>query len=303
MVESQITVIGSINYDIIMKQKRLPQIGETLECDDLFMRGGGKGANQAVQIAKLGVRPNLIGAVGDDSFSEKILNNFVNLNISDKYITVKKDCSAGIGVVNSLEDGRLVSTVYPGANREFSILDLAKDRDIILQSKVLIMQLELPLAILEYVYDLIKDTNIVLILNPSPAQTIPQEILKRVDFLIVNEVEASFYANAEISDYQSSLKHYQSILNLINGVVVITLGENGSLICKADGATYIEPMRVDAVDTTGAGDSYMGAFVVKWLETGDIELSAKFATQVSSITVMNVGAQDAMPSKHDLVKK
>lgn len=298
MKEKIITVVGSLNYDIIFKQKRLPKIGETLIADSVHFEGGGKGANQAVQCSKLGACTYLVGAVGNDAFGDYLIKRIKSFNVNTDYIKVVEGVSTGIGVVNSFEDGTLIATISQGANHSIN-KDMIEEADELLKkSNIVILQMEIPIEIVEYVINKASDYGCYIILNAAPARNISIECLSKVNCLIVNENEASFYLKKNISDVESAKKYGKNLFEKIKDTLIITLGEKGSVLFNKfnkENGIYIEAVNVNAVDTTGAGDSYVGAFAFKILEGCDVENSARFATKAAAFTVKKIGAQGAMP--------
>lgn len=299
MSDSYITVIGSLNYDILMKQKRLPIIGETYVADSVSYEGGGKGANQAVQCAKLGVPTYLIGKVGKDNFGDILIDKLVEYGVKTDYVD-RSNKDTGIGVVHVLEDGTVYPTIITGANYDIEIEDVNKLKDIIINSKIIILQMEIPIHVVEYIIAIAKEQDVYIILNAAPAKEINQDVLKKVDCLIVNEAEASFYSGEEIYDEQSARQFGHKLSQLTKGIVIITLGSKGSLLCANNEFAFIPAVIVQAIETTGAGDSYTGAFAYcKFKGINDIE-ACEFAAKVSAITVTKVGAQGAMPYLDEL---
>jgi ribokinase len=301
MKSDKAIVIGSLNYDIILKQKRLPKIGETFTADSITMCGGGKGANQAVQLAKLGGKVFMAGCVGRDTFGSELLSNLDKYNVDTRYIK-KSAANTGMGIVNVLEDGKLIATITKGANYDIIPEDIDKFKDNIADFGIMILQMEIPMKTIEYSIDFADKHNIFIILNAAPALPIKDEVLKKVNCLVVNETEASYYLGTEISDLESALENCEKLFEKIKDLLIITLGENGSLLYDGKNKYHIPAKKVDVVETTGAGDSFIGAFAYKLLENSTYEDAAKFAALVSAVTVTNIGAQDSMPTFNELKK-
>lgn len=302
MPEEYISVIGSLNYDILMKQKRLPAKGETYTADSISYEGGGKGANQAVQCGKLGVPTYMIGKVGDDAFGKVLLEKLKGYHVNTSGVEMStKD--TGIGIVHVLEDGAVYASIITGANYDITIEDIKKREALILNSRIIILQLEIPIEVVEYIIARAGECGVYTILNAAPAKDISREALEQVDCLVVNETEASYYAKEEIQDERSAREHAHKLMKLTKGTVIITLGENGSLLCKEDGYVMIPSVKpVSVVETTGAGDSYIGAFAY-YLSLGRSEEEAcQFASKAASVTVTKVGAQGAMPYLEEIQK-
>ena len=299
MKEKKAVVIGSLNYDIILKQKRLPQIGETYVADSITMCGGGKGANQAVQLSKLGSEVLMVGCVGEDKFGDELLSNLKNYNVNTHHIK-RTPVNTGMGIVNVFDDGKLIATITRGANYEINIEDIKKMENEIINAQLAILQLEIPMNIIEYVINLASEYNTFIILNAAPAYEIKSEILAKVNCLVVNETEASFYLNKNINDLESSEKYCDELFKKIKDILIITLGEKGSLIYDGKEKHHVKAKKVDVIETTGAGDSFIGAFAHKLLDGFSYLDSAEFASLVSAITVTKIGAQDSMPTDKEV---
>ena len=300
-MKDYIAVVGSLNYDIIVKQNRLPEKGETYTADQVTYTGGGKGANQAVQCAKLGVKTYLIGKVGEDNFGEILLDKLNTFGVDTTYVARSSE-NTGVGLVNTLYDGSVHATIVPGANFDMKISEIDILSDVLAQSNMIILQMEIPMEVIEHVIRKASEYGVFIVLNAAPAKAIELEVLKLVDCLVVNETEASFYCGARIDDLKSAQNNAKALHDLAKETVIVTLGEKGSLLCNSSGYTHIPAVRAEKVEeTTGAGDSFIGAFSYgKYNGMSDLE-SCKFASKVASYTVMKVGAQEAMPYKHEVI--
>jgi ribokinase len=290
-----VTVVGSLNFDIIFKQKKLPSIGETYSADSISFCSGGKGANQAVQCAKLGLKTYMVGKIGNDYFGEVLKQNLTKYGVDTTCLTTVPT-NTGIGVVNAIEDGSLVATIAKGANYSLTQTDIDHAENVIAESKVVILQLEVPIEVVEYTIKKAKKYNCYVILNGAPASEISDEALKLVDCFVVNESEASFYAGKEVSSYQDAEKVCELLHAKVGQHLIITLGAEGSLIFNGTEKLYIPPNKVKVVETTGAGDSYIGAFAYGKISGMNLCEAGNFASKVSSLTVLNIGGQDAMPT-------
>lgn len=294
-----ITVIGSANYDIILKQERLPQIGETYIVDHIEFSSGGKGVNQATQCSKLGVDTYFAGTIGNDAYGEHIYNSLKKHNVNLDYLE-RVENTTGLGIVNALKDGSVYANIFAGANGEITIDRLNKMKPLLEKSAIVIFQLEIPIEVVEAGILLAKECKCFVILNGAPANTISEEVLRKVDCFVVNEPEASFYANQHIFDKESARLHVSLFDSLFDRLLIITLGENGSILYDKKNIVHIPAQKVKAIDTTGAGDSFIGAFAYKLLDDSDYIEAAKFAAQVSAITVTKIGTQESMPSKDEI---
>ena len=302
MKEKKAVIIGSLNYDIILKQKRLPKIGETFVADSITMCGGGKGANQAVQLSKLGGKAFMAGCVGNDKFGDELLSNLQKHNVNIDNVKLSEKNNTGMGIVNVFDDGKLIATITRGANYDITNSDIDEMKNEIISARIVILQMEIPIEVIEYVIDLASRHNVYIILNAAPACEIKEEVLSKVNCLIVNETEASFYLNKEINDVKSSIENCEELYRKIKDLLIITLGENGSLLYDGKEKLHIKARKAEVTETTGAGDSFIGAFAYKLLNDSPYKEAAEFASLVSSITVTKIGAQDSMPAYEEVKK-
>ena len=294
MNNKKVTVVGSVNYDIIFQQSRLPEIGETLTADSVSFSGGGKGANQAVQCAKLGLETFMVGKVGNDGFGTKLLADLKEYGVDTSFIGTGR-ASTGLGVVNAVDDGKVTATIYKGANYDLTCADIDQAEKLIADSGIVILQLEVPRKVVEYTIDMAKRHNCYVILNAAPASEIAEEKLNLVDCLVVNETEASYYTGRKVSNQQEAEAVCEELFKRVSGLLVLTLGEKGSILYNGKKAYQFEAEKVDAVETTGAGDSYIGAIAYALTEDFPYEKMGHFAARISAKTVMKVGGQQAMP--------
>ena len=286
-----ICVIGSLNYDIIMKQKRMPLQGETYTADSITYSGGGKGANQAVQCAKLGIDTIMVGKVGRDTFGDSLVEKLKDYGVDCSCIG-RSSRPTGVGVVHALEDRTVYASIITGANFDITSREIDGLDELIRNSRIVILQLEIPTEVVEHIIRKAKQYHVYTILNAAPAKEMDLEVLKMADCLIVNETEASFYAGVEVTDGD---------MVRTEGTVIVTLGSKGSMLLGQEGAVAIDPVKVEHVtESTGAGDSYIGAFAYgKYKGMTDLQ-ACRFAARAASVTVTKIGAQEAMPCLNEI---
>jgi ribokinase len=300
MENNKVAVIGSLNYDIVLKQERLAEIGETITVDGVAFCGGGKGANQAVQCAKLGLETYMIGSVGNDHFGTVLIDSLKKYKVNTDYIGLAHT-HTGLGIVNSFPDGRLLSTISTGANYSLTIEDIERAEPIIKKSQIVILQLEIAREVVEYSIKLAKKHNCYVIVNAAPSYDLSENAMRLIDCFVVNEAEASFYANQEISTVEGALQYCDPLFKQIGDLLIITLGEKGSILYDGTNTFCFSPEKVNVVETTGAGDSYIGAIAYGLLNGLSKEEMGKFASKVSSKTVTKIGGQDAMPHLEEVL--
>ena len=298
-MNKKITVIGSLNYDVILKIPRLPFKGETLTANGAAFSAGGKGANQAVQAAKLKTPTYMVGCVGTDASADFLVNTAKEYGVNVDYIR-KVPGSSGMGVINAVEDGSVYACIVRGANFEVTKEDVDNAMPILKESGVCILQNEIPVEIIAYAIDKAKEAGCIVVLNAAPAIELPEECLSKVDILVVNEVEAEFYCHEKIDSVEKAKTEIKKMAEKYNNNVIFTLGKDGAVAYENGTIEVIPAMKVDAIETTGAGDSYIGAVSHSIIEGKSLIEACKFATKCSAITVCRMGAQPSMPTLEDV---
>ena len=302
MKNDYIVVIGSINYDYMLKIKSMPKVGETIVAYDYAFTLGGKGANQAVQCAKLGIKTYMLGMVGDDYMGKFCIEELKQYGVDITNVKIINEIT-GFSVANSLPDGNVLPTIVHGSNFKVNKEYIDSLKDIIINSKVVILQMEIPIDIIEYIIELCDNKNIKVILNTAPANNIRVEYLQKCDFIIANELEAEFYTNIHINDIDSAKKSIAKFYKDINTNCIFTLGKKGCIICFQGEINFFPSVDVKAVETNGAGDSFIGGFVSSfYIFNYDIKQSVDFAQLCSAITITNIGCAKSMPTFEDINK-
>jgi ribokinase len=295
-----ITVIGSLNMDLVTYVTRLPQTGETVIGKDFKQMPGGKGANQADAIAKLGVPVRMLGGVGEDALGKALLISLHKDGVDIAQIESFTNCSTGMATITVDDEGNNWIVVTPGANYRFSAERLEKSKAIIAASAIIVTQLEIPLETVRYSLELAKKLGKATILNPAPACALDDALLSAVDILIPNETELELlsgdllHTEAEISAAARKL--------IKRGVkeVIVTLGAKGCIYVSSEHTRIFEAYKVDAVDTTAAGDSFIGGLAVALSEGKTIEAAIFFAMAVAALTVTKKGAQSSLPYRNEV---
>jgi ribokinase len=296
----QVAVIGSLNYDIIVKQQRMPHKGETFIADTLIQGPGGKGANQAAQCAKLGMPTIMIGKVGQDRFGDALVGSLTAIGVDTSYI--KRIGSTGLGVVHVMPDGDYYSSIIKGANELITIQDIDEVVGDLKNAAFIILQQEIPQQITEYIIERFKDSETQIVLNNAPARHIPSDVLRGVNLLVVNESEAAFMAGKPITTIEEASNAGKELQAITGNTVIVTLGKEGSIAVNNEQNEYFAAKNVKAVDATGAGDSFIGALVYSLSKGQSLDECMKFATEVSAKTVMKEGGQESFPTERELRK-
>lgn len=294
-MKDKVVVIGSLNYDIILKASRLPEQGETLPVDDVTFSAGGKGANQAVQAAKLGIKTYMVGCVGTDSMGDYLIQTAKSYGVNTDYIR-RSPGPSGMGIVNSIKDGSVFASIVRGANFEITKEDVDNIVPLLKESGLVILQMEIPMDVIMYSIDKSKECGCKVLMNAAPAAEIPKEYLKKCDILVVNEVEAAFYANTQIDSVNKAAVEVENMSKQLKNDCIFTLGKDGSVVSTNGHTKFIPSKKVQAIETTGAGDSFIGGIAYALIKGMDLMEACRFATCCSAVTVCNLGAQPSMPT-------
>lgn len=288
---TSIVVVGSINMDLVVLAERFPAAGETLIGRDMVKLAGGKGANQAVAASRLGASVTMVGAVGDDSFGAELLTGLARENVATHHVRCIEGVSTGIAAITAAAGDNTI-IVVPGANLALRVADVYAAEEAIAAADVVLAQLEISLSVVEAAATLAQKHNVPFILNPAPAQHLPNTLLERVTLLTPNQHELALVLEKDTSDFVQLLAH-------LPGKVVMTHGAEGAYHCRSDGTVHYQPgFKVEVVDTTGAGDTFNAALAVHW-HLG-IEKAMHAAAAAAALSVTRLGAQGGMPSAPEL---
>jgi len=292
-----IAVIGSINMDLVLSVHRAPQIGETIIGKSMDMLPGGKGANQAVAAARLGGRTAMVGRIGSDPFGSQLRQSLSDSGVWTDRLRVSQT-STGIAIVTVQEDGDNHIIVIPGANGEMSEEDVKQNEDLIRQCEVVLVQLEIPLGTVRSAVRTARYCGKLVILDPAPAADLDVELLGMVDILVPNETEASHLTGQKVAGIEDAKLAASELLSRgVRQAVILKLGPHGALIATAKGFVHVEGFRVNAIDTTAAGDTFAGALAVALVEKKDLESAVRFANAAAALSTTAKGAQSSVPGR------
>lgn len=308
MSNNMILVVGSLNMDQVVRIPRPPVLGETLlGAGSLKLVPGGKGANQAVAMARLGAPVTMAGRVGTDPFGEQLLKALLADKVDTGLVAIDQQEASGVAFIFLSPDGDNAIIVASGANMRVGEdqEQLTNIFEAISQARALVLQLEIPLETVKTLIATGHNAGIPVVLNLAPAQPLPWEVLRQLQVLIVNEIEASLLAGTQVKNHEDALAvattfHKQGI-----PIVIVTLGARGAILASDDGTgntqTIYQPApRVRAVDTTAAGDSFVGAFTVALTEGQKPEDALRFAVHASALKVTKFGAQSGLPTRAEV---
>jgi len=298
MNRKAIVVVGSINIDLVARAERIPLPGETVHSSDFQMHPGGKGANQAVAAARLGYPVRMIGSLGSDTFGEKLRAQMVQSGVDTARVRTCEGPS-GVAVIAVAPNGENAIVVTPGANALVSPGDLDENTDAIREAGVVLAQLEIPFETVQHLGRLCARLDVSLILDPAPARTLTTELLEQVSWLTPNETEICHcMPEATVPEHRANTGEIlEALVDRCERGVVLKMGSRGAcLAAKGEGRKQIDAFPVTAVDSTGAGDAFNGAFAVGLMMGKSPLESAQFAVAASAVSVTRAGAQPSMPT-------
>jgi ribokinase len=295
----RITVIGSINIDLQVKTQRLPKIGETIFGDGVSLSPGGKGANQAVAIARLGETVSMIGCVGKDSFGDILIENLSINGVDTKHVHINKTCTSGMAII-MVCDGDNCIIVDPGANEKLGIEAIDHAESLIAESEIVVLQLEIPLPVVKYAMQVAKKHGRFVILNPAPAIPLDIEILQMADLITPNEIESGILTGVSIENYLDAIEAAKKLRIAGANTVITTLGPKGAMIFDGNDPILIPANQVAAVDSTAAGDTFTAALAVSLIQNKPLIDAVRYATAAAAITVTRFGAQSSLPTKEEV---
>jgi ribokinase len=291
-----ILVVGSSNTDMVVKTERLPGPGETVLGGSFVMAGGGKGANQAVAAARLGVEVVFVAKVGEDIFGKQAVESFKREGIDTSYMVVDPVHPSGVALISVDARGENCIVVASGANGNLLPADLAAAEEKIKNAAWVLMQLEIPLATVEYAAAL----GAPVILNHAPACALPDDLLRKVAILTPNHKEAEMLSGVSIVDKSSAERAAAVLAGKGVQTVIITLGADGALVLDGAGFLWVPAPAVTAVDTTAAGDVFSGALAVALSERRSMKDAVCFACVAAALSVTRMGAQSSAPTRGEV---
>jgi len=299
--KAKIVVVGSSNIDMVVKTERIPRAGETVLGGEFVMVPGGKGANQAVCAAKLGADVRLVARIGNDVFGEMSLANFHKAGVDTTFVVKDNQHASGVALIAVDRNGENAIVVAPGANTALSPEDVNRAEEAISAADAVVLQLEIPQETVVRAVELARSHGVKVVLNPAPIRQFPNQILQYVDVLTPNQHEAASLIGAEGEgnnlDAQEAAK---ALLEMGVAAVVITLGADGAYVATHERAERVDAVKVQAVDTTAAGDAFTASLACALAEKKDLFEAARFAAKVAGISVTRMGAQSSMPTRHEV---
>lgn len=291
---SSVSVVGSINVDFVISTDKFPSIGETILGNELTILYGGKGSNQAVQLARLNTKTVFFGVVGEDAYGIDHLNHLAKEGIDVSNVLIKDGVTTGTAHI-TISKGENSIIVVPGANNFVNIDYIKSVEEEILKSSVLLLQREIPVESIIYLIDLAYKNEMKVVFNPAPALSLSENTIEKITYLTPNEHEVLQLFSNKYTVEEILVKYEEKIL--------VTIGEKGVMYSDKKGKiNYCEPYNTKLIDSTGAGDSFNGAFVSRLAKGDTLENSLKFANAAASLSIEKLGAQTGMPTEEEVYK-
>jgi ribokinase len=300
MPRNRVLVVGSANMDLVVTVRRFPRPGETIFGGGFGMFPGGKGANQAVASAKLGVPTTFLGKMGDDIFRQNLRASMKRDGVDLSAVLVDPKEPTGTALITVDRRGENEIVVISGSNMKLRPADLDRRRSLFRSARVVLLQLEIPVPTVARAAALGRQAGAAVILNPAPARKLPSSMLRSVDILTPNETEAELLSGVRVRDERSAAAAAKRLLSLGVGVVIVTLGSRGCLLVTEETVSHFPARKVKPVDTTAAGDAFNGALAAGLAGGKHLSEAIVFAGAVAAFSVTRMGAQTSMPSSSEL---
>jgi ribokinase len=297
----QVCVVGSANVDFTVFTPHLPRPGETLTGRHFHYGYGGKGANQAVMAARLGAEVALIAKIGNDVFGQSMLANLNGLGIDTSHIGIDQDNATGVATIVVDDDAQNCIIVVPGANGCLAPKDIQDFANVIQSADVLLCQLEVPIDAILEAFRLARAAGVTTILNPAPAMTLPDELLRLSDYCVPNETELELLTGRSLESLDEIKAAGQALQTRGPHTVIVTLGDRGALLLGKDGQVeHFPAFPVTAVDPTGAGDAFIGSLAVFLVEGMPLPEAVQKANRAAASSVTRKGTQSAFPTRTEI---
>ena len=297
---SQLLVIGSINTDMVVKTATLPLPGQTVLGGDFIMTAGGKGANQAVAAARLGADIKLVGTVGEDQFGNDAIARLESEKVDCRHVEQTAGHASGVALVSVDGAGENHIVVAPGANNTITREQVETAMSACAADSIVLLQLEIPLDIVQHATAVATSRGLRVILDPAPATALPDELFTELFLITPNETEANILTGIEVNDEDSAAAAAENLLHRGVKNVAITLGSKGVYLANGTMKALVPTPEVSVMDTTAAGDCFNGALAVALSRGTSLVDATAIACQAASICVTRMGAQDAMPKENEV---
>lgn len=301
VTKPNICVVGACNIDLISYVPRMPTIGETLHGSQFQIGFGGKGANQAVMAAKLGANVSIVTKLGRDTFGEDTLKNFKSFNINTDHVHFTNDAFSGVAPITVNPAGQNSIVIVTGANDLLTEAEIEATRPVISRSNALVCQLEIPIKLTMKALSIAREEGVLTIFNPAPARKdLPAELYDLSDIICPNEHETALLTGLPVGSDAQAETAARLLLNRGVKTVILTLGERGALIVDQHHSRRIEAQKVTAIDSTGAGDAFVGSLAAFLAQGIDLDEGVKQACAIATMSVQKTGTQTSFPSSAEI---
>ncbi len=297
---SELIVIGSLNMDLVIQTPRFPDAGETIQGGDLATYPGGKGANQAVAASKQGLSVAMIGKVGKDQFGPRLLAALQGHGVDTEGVSNHTSAATGTALILVNQEGENVIVLSPGANAKLEPEDIDQHLPLLRQAKYLLMQFETPLETVMHAAVTAHKLGLTVILNPAPGRDIPRELLEAVDILVPNESELSIISNKPVRNLPQAQEAARALIEGPLRAVVVTLGHQGAYLITDKEEKHYKAHQVDVVDTTAAGDSFIGGLSAALGRGESLPQAVKYANYAGALATTKPGAQPSLPTLEEV---
>jgi ribokinase len=296
----RIVVLGSLNTDLVARVRHLPGPGETVLADQLQKFSGGKGGNQAAAAARLGAVVQMVGRVGGDPFGDDLIASLHNDGVDTSGIERDHDAPTGTALILVDPKGENVIAVAPGANANLGTSEVDRALHAVGPTDLLVLQLEIPAGVVRQAIAGARRQGIPILLNAAPVREFDASGIEGVDILVANEPETSVLVGHAVTDVRSATDAARRLHERGVGLAVITLGAAGSVFCQNGQAGFVEPFAIEAVDSTGAGDAFVGALAAALTSGIELRPALRYANAAGAGAASKAGAQTSLPSRADL---
>lgn len=304
MHRPRIVVVGSSNTDMVVKSRRIPRVGETVVGGQFVMAAGGKGANQAVAAARLGAEVTFVAKVGQDMFGDQAIAGYTREGIDTRFVFRDPDHATGVALIMVDEQGENLISVASGANHHLGPADVDQAADAIRQAEVLVVQLETPLATVLHAARLAHAAGVRVILDPAPApaEPLPRELLSAVTCIKPNETEAQRLTGLAVEDEHSARQAAEELVRQGATSAIVTLGARGAVWLEGGQWGFVPGFRVEALDSTAAGDAFSGALACALARRMPLAEATRYACLAAALSVTRMGAQPSLPTAEEVVR-
>lgn len=297
---ADVVVLGSLNMDLVVRTERIPRPGETVHGHEFATIPGGKGANQAAAAARLGSSVEMIGRVGADSFGPALLDNLRAQKVGVSHVETDPQAATGTAMIIVDANGENSIVVAPGANGRVRLEDVEAARALLAGARFLVMQFEIPLEVVRAAISLAQELGLPVILNAAPAYPVGVDYFRGIHYLVVNETEAHVLTGIEVTDLATAREAGHALLAQGVAVAIVTLGANGALLVTQEDTAHVPAREVEVVDTTAAGDAFVGGLTVALLKKYDLVEAVRYATCAGTLATTVLGAQTSLPSAEEV---